>query len=168
MKEHSAGRISDEELKAAEAEALRDTISRFEETRSPVISDGEQAKPSFATYPLNGSDQLAPDGVVIPFEDRHTRQLPRLTGGPFRYAIHADQYVREAKKLTRLPVKQAVISPSALSLLYPSEPIAGYSRDQFLEDLKAEAEADIRRSLDAGAYCVQMDFTEGRLSLKLD
>jgi 5-methyltetrahydropteroyltriglutamate--homocysteine methyltransferase len=148
--------------------ALRDTIRRFEETRSPVISDGEQAKPSFATYPLNGSDRLAPDGVVIPFEDGHTRQLPRLTSGPFRYAVHADQYTREAQKLTKLPVKQAVISPSALSLLYPAAPIAGYSRDQFLEDLKAEAEADIRRSLDAGAYCVQMDFTEGRLSLKLD
>ncbi len=148
--------------------ALLETIKRFEETGSPVISDGEQSKPSFATYPLNGSDRLAPDGVVIPFEDGHTRQLPRLTGGPFRYAVHADQYVREAQKLTTLPVKQAVISPSALSLLYPAEPIAGYSRDQFLEDLKAEAEADIRRSLDAGAYCVQMDFTEGRLSLKLD
>ena len=31
-----------------------------------------------------------------------------------------------------------------------------------------EVASDIRRSLDAGAYDVQMDFTEGRLSVKLD
>jgi 5-methyltetrahydropteroyltriglutamate--homocysteine methyltransferase len=31
-----------------------------------------------------------------------------------------------------------------------------------------EAETDIRRCLDAGAYKVQLDFTEGRLSIKLD
>jgi 5-methyltetrahydropteroyltriglutamate--homocysteine methyltransferase len=31
-----------------------------------------------------------------------------------------------------------------------------------------EAETDIRRSLDAGAHVVQIDFTEARLSLKLD
>ena len=37
------------------------------------------------------------------------------------------------------PVKQAVISPSALSLLYPSDAIAGYSREQFIDDLLAEA-----------------------------
>ena len=29
-------------------------------------------------------------------------------------------------------------------------------------------EQDIRRSLDRGAHCVQIDFTEGRLSIKLD
>ena len=37
--------------------------------------------------------RLAPDGVVIPFEDGHTRQLPRLTAGPFRYATYADAYL---------------------------------------------------------------------------
>ncbi len=168
IRRQQEGRIEPSEFCRIVNEALRDTIRRFEETHSPVISDGEQAKPSFATYPLNGGNRLAPDGVIIPFEDGHTRQLPRLTAGPFRYAIYADHYICEAKKLTRLPVKQAVISPSALSLLYPATPIPDYSRDQFLEDLKDEAEADVRRSLDAGAHCVQMDFTEGRLSLRLD
>src|SRR5208283_3284402 len=168
IRKQKEGSIQVSDLRRIVDEALRDTIRRFEETHSPVISDGEQTKPSFATYPLNGSDQFAPDGVVIPFEDGHTRQLPRLTRGPFRYGIHADTYVREAKKFTELPVKQAVISPSALSLLYPATPLPDYPREQFLEDLKNEAEADIRRSLDAGAYCVQIDFTEGRLSLKLD
>jgi len=168
MQAASAGKIGDEQLEALYADALQDTIRRLEETGSPVLTDGEQRKPSFMTYPIHGLEGLAGDGVVIPFEDGHTRQLPHLTQGPFRYEAYADQYVAEARRLTDRPVKQAVISPSALSLLYPQEPIDGYSRDEFLTDLKREAEADIRRSLDAGAHCVQIDFTEARLSLKLD
>jgi len=61
-----------------------------------------------------------------------------------------------------------VISVSALSLLYPVQEIPGYSRESFLEDLIREGTNDIRGCLDAGAACVQIDFTEGRLSLKLD
>lgn len=147
---------------------MRDTIRRLEQTGSPVISDGEQTKPSFATYPLSGLTNLAPDGVVIPFADGHTRQLPRLTAGPFRYGVHASTYVEAARRYTQLPIKQAVISASALSLLYPSEAIPDYSRDEFLADLIDEAELDIRGSLNAGAASVQIDFTEARLSLKLD
>ncbi len=148
--------------------ALRDTIGRFEETGSPVITDGEQTKPSFATYPIDGLPNLLPDGVAIPFADGHTRQLPRLTAGPFQYATYASTYLAQAKRLTELPVKQAVISASALSLLYPGSAIPGYSRDAFLSDLVDEAVADIRQCLSHGADSVQIDFTEGRLSLKLD
>lgn len=162
------GRISLEQFDRVAERALRDTIRRFEQTGSPVITDGEQTKPSFATYPLDGLSNLSPDGVVIPFEDGHTRQLPRLTAGPFRYATYASRYLVAAKRLTALPVKQAVISASALSLIYPDSGIPGYSRDAFLSDLVREAEADIRQALDAGADSVQIDFTEGRLSLKLD
>ncbi len=162
------GRTSPEELERIYDEALRDTIERFEATGSPVITDGEQTKPSFATYPLQGLDNLAADGVTIPFEDGHTRQLPRLTAGPFRYAMYADEYLRRAKQHAHVPVKQAVIAPSALSLLYPQEGIDGYPRERFLEDLIDGAATDVRRPLDAGASNVQLDFTEGRLSVKLD
>ena len=163
----AAGKTSKTVLDAAYDDALRDTIRRFEETGSPVISDGEQTKPSFATYPLAGL-KLAPDGVTIPFADGHTRQLPRLIAAPFRYGVHAAEYVTAARRYTKLPVKQAVISASALSLLYPSTEIPGYPREAFLADLIQEAEADIRGALDAGADSVQIDFTEARLSLKLD
>jgi 5-methyltetrahydropteroyltriglutamate--homocysteine methyltransferase len=148
--------------------ALTDTIKRFEETGSPVITDGEQTKPSFATYPIAGITNLDPNGVVIPFADGHTRQLPKITSGPFHYQTYASSYVEKAKTLTKLPVKQAVIAVSAISLLYPQEGINGYSQEQFIHDLLNEAEADIRKSLNSGAYNVQVDFTEARLSLKLD
>jgi 5-methyltetrahydropteroyltriglutamate--homocysteine methyltransferase len=163
-----AGKISLDTLNDAYSEALRDTISRLEQTGSPVLTDGEQTKPSFATYPLTGLQNLASDGVVIPFADGHQRQLPRLSAGPFRYGVHADTYLKAARAYTQRPVKQAVISASALSLLYPATEIPGYSREAFLADLINEAEADIRGALNAGAATVQIDFTEGRLSLKLD
>ncbi len=90
VREFRAGHVGQEKLGAIYSEALVDTIRRFEETGSPVITDGEQTKPSFATYPLHGLDNIASDGVVIPFADGHTRQLPRLVGGPFRYRTHAE------------------------------------------------------------------------------
>src|SRR6202162_2724485 len=165
---HSIGKISREQLLASEDEALRDTLARFEYTGSPIITDGEQTKPSFATYPLSGLNNLAADGVVIPFADGHTRQLPRLMAGPFRYGVHAATYLKAAQRYAHRPVKQAVISASALSLLYPQNAVAAYSRASFIEDLVSEAERDIRECLSAGAACVQIDFTEGRLALKLD
>ncbi len=168
MSAHTAGEIGDADLADAQSAAVRDTIRRLEETGSPVVTDGEQSKPSFATYPLAGATNLAPEGVVIPFADGHQRQLPRLTGGPFRYQVHAEDYLRAALPHASVPVKQAVIAPSALSLLYPAEGLADLPRDRFLAALADEAEADIRGALDAGAHVVQLDFTEGRLSLKLD
>jgi 5-methyltetrahydropteroyltriglutamate--homocysteine methyltransferase len=149
-------------------QAVRDTIVALEETGSPVITDGEQRKPSFATYPIQGSSLFTSGGVAIPFSDGHARRFPRLVAGPFRYRTHAADYVRAARTYTDLPVKQAVTSPSVLSLLYPPEGIEGYPREAFLDDIVNEVEADIRGCLDAGAHCVQIDLTEARLAIKLD
>ncbi|MEU0932477.1 5-methyltetrahydropteroyltriglutamate--homocysteine methyltransferase [Embleya sp. NPDC005971] len=163
-----AGRIDDAALAAARERAVRDTIERLEAIGSPVVTDGEQAKPNFLTYPIAGRPDLSGEGVVIPFADGHQRQLPCLTAGPFRYTQHADGYLRAAQAHTSKPVKQAVVAPSALSLFYPAGGIDGYPREQFLGDLVNDAEADIRGCLDAGAHVVQLDFEEARLSLKLD
>src|SRR3954470_10485810 len=83
LADHALGRVKDDELAVRQEEATADTIRRLERIGCPVLVDGEQAKPSFATYPVAGLGTLAPDGAVIPFADGHTRQLPRLTGGPF-------------------------------------------------------------------------------------
>jgi methionine synthase II (cobalamin-independent) len=168
MKKWSEGRISAEQLQAEFDNAIAETIRLFEETESPVITDGEQSKPSFATYPIHGAKNVGPGGVKIQFADGHARQLPVLASGPFRYQTYADNYLRNAQIYSRTPIKQAVISASALSLLYPQQPLADYSREQFIADLVREAETDIRRSLKQGAYNVQVDFTEGRLAIKLD
>ena len=168
MVAHGAGRLDDAELGRAMERAVAETIAAMEATGSPIVTDGEQSKPSFATYPLAGLATLSPDGVVIPFDDGHTRQLPVLTAGPFRYTTYSGIYVAAAKAHTGRPVKQAVIAPSAISLIYPQDGIEGYSRDAFLADLVNECEKDIRSAFDARADSVQIDFTEGRLCCKLD
>lgn len=157
-----------EKLEELTKKAVEDTIYEFEKTGSPVITDGEQSKSSFLTYPLEGLENLSLTGLSINFADGHSRQLPLLTKGPFRYSGYAVKYLQHAMEHTGVPVKQAVISASALSLIYPAEGIEGYSRTDFLNDLANECEKDIRMCLEAGAHKVQMDFTEGRLSLKLD
>jgi len=168
MQEFDRGTIDAAELDRELDAAVRDTIERLEAAGSPVVMDGEQVKPSFATYPLAGLENLDPGGVVIPFKDGHTRQLPRLASGPFRYATYAGSYLPRAKRYASKPVKQAVIAASAMSLVYPPDGIDGYSQEQFLDDLVREAVADIRSCFENGAASVQVDFTEGRLAVKLD
>jgi 5-methyltetrahydropteroyltriglutamate--homocysteine methyltransferase len=94
--------------------------------------------------------------------------MPRLTRGPFRYQRYADTYLDVALRYANRPLKQAVISPSALSLMYPANEIPGYSRDEFIDDLLGEHEKEIRRCLQKGAHKVQIDFTEARLAMKVD
>jgi len=168
MQNFASGSIDNSAMDVAFDDAVQDTLQRFEKTGSPIISDGEQTKSSFATYLMDGLDNLAPDGVTIPFEDGHTRQLPRLAKGPFRYGLYAGSYLPRARKFTNLPLKQAVISASAMSLLYPQDGLADYSQEEFIDDLIKHAVADIRSCFDAGANVVQVDFTEGRLAVKLD
>jgi 5-methyltetrahydropteroyltriglutamate--homocysteine methyltransferase len=150
-------------------EAIRETIARLEATGSPVVTDGEQRKyRNFWTYSVEGLPNTAGDGFRIPFAAGHVRRMPRLTAGPFRYQRYADLYLDVAQKYARRPVKQAVISPSALSLMYPAKEIPGYSRDEFIRDLLAEHEKEVRNCLSKGAHAVQIDFTEGRLAMKID
>jgi 5-methyltetrahydropteroyltriglutamate--homocysteine methyltransferase len=168
IEELSRTDCDDPRLEPLYDEAIRDTIARFEATGSPVVTDGEQRKyHNFGTYCVEGLANLAPDGFKLPFVT-HTRRWPRLVSGPFRYKRSADQFLEFAQRHAHAPVKQAVISPSALSLMYPAGGLPGYSREEFLDDLLREHEREVRRCLEKGAHVVQVDFTEGRLALKLD
>ncbi|MES2353679.1 MAG: 5-methyltetrahydropteroyltriglutamate--homocysteine methyltransferase [Pseudomonadota bacterium] len=164
--------LGDEKSSALEdlyEDAVRDTIARFEATGSPVITDGEQRKyHNFWTYCVHGMPNTAPDGFKIPFAAGHTRRMLRLTKGPFRYLRYADSYLDVAMRYAHVPMKQAVISPSALSLMYPADEIDGYPRQDFINDLLNEHETEVRRCLQKGAHKVQIDFTEGRLAIKID
>ena len=175
--DYDQGKIDFEQLQAEQDEAARDSIKRLEETGEPTVTDGEQRKSSFATYPITDTlagtglaDNLAGDGQYFAiFDDGHHRQLPRLTGGPFRYKTFASEFVERNKEIATHDVKQAVIAPSMLMLLYPLEgEIDGYPREQFLSDLCDEVERDIRQCFAAGAVRVSVDFTEGRLANKND
>src|SRR3984893_17387046 len=166
---NARGDGTDPSLDGLYEEATRDTIEQFEATGSPVITDGEQRKyHNFWTYSVHGLKNTSPDGFKIPFSAGHTRRMPRLTAEPFRYKRYADQFLDVALRYAHVLLKQAVISSSALSLMYPLEGIPVYSREQFIDDLLREHETEVRRCLQKGAYKVQIDFTEGRLALKVD
>ena len=94
----AAGEITREQLETEQDNAVRDSIEHQEQTGTPIISDGEQRWSSFATYPI--ADTLAGTGLAdhlagtggqyfAIFADGHSRQLPRLTSGPFRYQTYA-------------------------------------------------------------------------------
>jgi methionine synthase II (cobalamin-independent) len=175
--DYDEGKITWEQLQSAQDEAAEDSIKRLEATGEPIVTDGEQRESSFATYPITHTlagtglaENLAGDGQFFAiFDDGHHRQLPRLTGGPFRYQTFASEFVEKNKAIASHPVKQAVISPSMMMLLYPLDgELDGYSRDEFLADCVDECEKDIRKCFEAGAVRVSIDFTEGRLANKND
>ena len=175
--DYDAGKISREDLEAEQEAAVRDSITRMEAAGSPIVSDGEQWWSSFATYPVTDTlagtglaENLAPGGQYFAiFADGHYRQLPRLAGGPFRYKRYAADTLAKSIKYASKPMKQAVIAPSMLALLYPlNEEVPGYSREEFEEDLVNECETDIRRAFEVGAARVSIDFTEGRLACRND
>ncbi|RPA84639.1 methionine synthase II [Ascobolus immersus RN42] len=164
------------ELRVIEDEASRDALEIMERCGQDWVTAGEHAESSFATYALMetlGGKGLAkglkPGGAFFAiFEDDHHRQLPILRSGPFRYKTYAAELLQRTMRYAKRPLKQAVISPSMLSLLYPDEGIVGYPRDEFYNDLVDECEKDIRMCFQVGVKRVSIDFTEGRLALKND
>ncbi|MGI9016059.1 MAG: hypothetical protein ACR2HR_02960 [Euzebya sp.] len=178
MAAYDSGEMSHEELEELQDAASKESIEKMEATGQAIVSDGEQRWSSFATYPLADTlagtglaDNLAGDGgqFFAIFADGHGRQLPRLTGGPFRYKTYAADTLAKSIGYATKPMKQAVIAPSMLALLYPLEDeISGYSREDYESDLVDECEKDIRKAFDAGAKRVSVDFTEGRLATRKD
>jgi methionine synthase II (cobalamin-independent) len=175
--DYDAGTISKEDLEKEQEAAVKDSIERMEATGSPIVSDGEQRWSSFATYPITDTlagtglaPNLGPGGQFFAiFADGHGRQLPKLTGGPLKYNNYAADSLAKSIQHATKPMKQAVIAPSMLALLYPlSDPVEGYSREEFEQDIIDECTTDIRKAFEAGAARVSIDFTEGRLATRED
>jgi methionine synthase II (cobalamin-independent) len=174
---YDEGKIDKSALETEQEAAVQDTIDRYEATGAPIISDGEQRWSSFATYPITDTlagtglaPSLGPGGQFFAiFADGHGRQLPKLVKGPFEYQNYAADSLKKSIGRAKAPMKQAVIAPSMLALLYPlKEPVEGYSREDFEAKLIDECEKDIREAFAAGAARVSVDFTEGRLATRED
>ena len=128
-------------------------MQKMAQTGEVLLTDGEQRASSFATYPitdtLNGTglaSNLAADGQYFAiFDDGHHRQLPRLQSGPLKYKTYAYENFKKSfpySKGTGHSMKQAVIAPSMLYLLYPlNGSVEGYPKEKFVEDLVDEVSA---------------------------
>ncbi len=174
---YDAGEIAFEDLEKEQDTAVKDSIEKGEATGAPIVSDGEQRWSSFATYPITDTlagtglaDNLGPGGQFFAiFADGHGRQLPTVTGGPVKYKTYAADTLKKSIPYATKPMKQAVIAPSMLALLYPlNDAVDGYSQEDFESDIVDECEKDIRGAFKAGAERVSVDFTEGRLSTRKD
>src|SRR6202020_3212657 len=109
---YDAGEITHDQLQAEQDKAVADSIEHLEATGEPIISDGEQRWSSFATYAITdtlagtgAADHLAGTGgqYFAIFADGHSRQLPRLTGGPVRYKIYAADTLRKSLPMADPP-----------------------------------------------------------------
>lgn len=166
-----SGIVTAEELRGMQDVAVAETLERLRETGSQIVSDGEQRRTSFAVYPLGdipSASHVSDAEVFAVFADGHHRVLPKLTMFPFRFQSWAADDVAAARPMTDLDLKQAVISPSMLSLMIPDELNGDYSREDFIYDIVDGCAEDIRRCFAAGAQRVSIDFTEGRLALRND
>ncbi|KAJ9654274.1 hypothetical protein H2198_006674 [Neophaeococcomyces mojaviensis] len=176
--DYDAGKISREDLVKAQDRSVEDSLRHLASTGEPLITDGEQRASSFATYPITDTlggtglaENLAADGQYFAiFDDGHHRQLPRLVKGPFKYKTYAyENFKKSVPFANGHAMKQAVISPSMMYLLYPlNGTVEGYPKEQFEKDVVNECEKDIRGCFEAGAKRVSIDFTEGRLAAKND
>ena len=176
--DYDAGTIKLPDLVAAQDKAAEASVTEMIKTGETLVTDGEQRASSFATYPiidtLGGAglaSNLSADGQYFAiFDDGHHRQLPRLTSGPFKYKTYAYENLKKSMPYAKgHAMKQAVIAPSMLYLLYPLQgTVEGYPKEKFIEDLVAECEKDIRGCFSQGAKRVSIDFTEGRLASKHD
>ncbi|MGO1958361.1 MAG: hypothetical protein ACTH20_02620 [Canibacter sp.] len=167
-----AGLFEVSELSPLVDEAIRDTVAQFVHTGSPLITDGEQRRQSFATYLLDGTEATH-DEVFAVFADGHHRVVPQLAQPRFQFSHWASDGLAFAQQTlhgckSEAKLKQAVVSPAMLSLMYPESGFSHYSRDEFLEDVVRGCAQDIERCFEQGASRVSIDFTEGRLALRED
>lgn len=167
---YEAGTISMRALEHRHDAAVREAITRQEEIDQPVNSLGDPPRPPLATYSM--ADAFAetalasgkgPSGqfhAMFAGAAPYCNPRPTLDSDARRY-----EALSRSVEYAQAPLKQAVVAPSMLALLYPTDdPIDGYSREQFEEDVVQECAAEIRKAFDAGAARVSIDCTESGLA----
>jgi 5-methyltetrahydropteroyltriglutamate--homocysteine methyltransferase len=109
QEQYRQGKFDIDSLNKLRIQAVEDSIQNFEATGSPIISDGEQTKPSFLIYPIetliNEYYTDSDECFKLSFNDGHQRILPRLIKPPFKYGTFANTYIDQAKKYSKLPIK---------------------------------------------------------------
>jgi 5-methyltetrahydropteroyltriglutamate--homocysteine methyltransferase len=77
-----SGGLSQAERLSPDDFAVQEAMARCEATGSKVVTDGEQAKESFAMYPIHGLTNIAADGMPMPCADgRHAWCLLTTSAG---------------------------------------------------------------------------------------
>ena len=157
-------------LDALYEEAIRDTIERFEATGSPVITDGEQRKyHNFWTYCVHGLPNTAPGRFQDPVCRRSHPPDAAADGRPVPLPAARRQLPGRGAALRPRPGEAGGHLALGVESDVPRRRDSRLLRaTQFIHDLLHEHETEVRSCLRKGAHKVQIDFTEGRLAVKID
>ena len=122
------GQISAAELERAQDAAVRDTLDRFAETGSPLVSDGEQRRQSFSSYPLgtsphDGGVEVGPVFAVSETRKAGSRLLSKsaCTCGEHRILVEVPKLPKPTTVCTArlIQVMSLALAPRASMTLEP-------------------------------------------------
>lgn len=178
---HAFGEASDDELRSAQDEAIRDVIHKQEAIGLPVVTDGEFRRRNF-----QDSFASAVSGFDVPenVERVHVERLAEITTQPYARAeqnfaapgpaISFRRPVRERLRLARNvpleeyrfsaqvathPVKVTLLSADRIAQRVDYEHSRGVYRDldEFVDDVVAIEREMIRQLVEAGCTYIQID-----------
>ena len=162
-----AGKVSADDMKAAEDAAIRDAVAMQERAGLEIISDGEFRRASYHSYFFSKLGDLKPDWR--PPEDApgtHGTRAPQpiaLIGSKVQWTapIHAGDY-QFLKSLTDKTPKVTIPGPCALHFRGGDAAVlkSAYSdTGDFWNDIVAAFRTELQSLSDAGCTYVQMDET---------
>ncbi len=158
---HAAGELNDDELRAIQDRAVRESIALQEECGIEIVTDGEMRRTAWTdplTAGLGGFGRSEQIGLFSQSGPRRS-MLPALTGTVTlerNLPLHEVTFARECSSR---PVKPTLPSPSYASQLYvPGVSDEAYaSREEFLADLIPLMAELVRGLADAGFDYIQLD-----------
>ena len=107
------GDSEDRRLDPLYEDAIRKTIEQLKPQALRWLPTANRGSITISTYWVHGLPNTAPDGFIIPFKDGHTPVVAHR----WPFPLQPDCYLDVGMRFTHVPVKQAVISPSALRLI---------------------------------------------------
>lgn len=168
---HGERQVSDEELRQAQDEAIREVIANQEAHHLPVVNDGEYRRLSFQdsfTSSVSGFT-AATNTVRVSLQPSTQIDSTVETPGVFMRShvserlslirnIPLEEYLF-ARSITGRPVKVTVLSPDRISQRYDYEKsVSVYSgMDEFLADVVAIERRMIAELVKAGCPYIQID-----------
>lgn len=166
---HGAGRVSDDELRSAEDQAIRDVVSLQERVGLPVITDGELRRRSYHSYFFAHLGDIVPDyvppeevGVTAGAPKRGVQPVARIGSRIGRsQPIHLDDF-RFLSAMTEGVAKVTIPGPCALHFRGGDAAAlaSAYTDiDAYWNDIVAAFRAELTDLAAAGCEYVQMDET---------
>lgn len=166
--QRSQQQVSEEQLRQAQDQAIRDLVAREEAVGLPVISDGEFRRDSFMDSFTAAISGINLRGTVIPPAEEvatpHTRgddptfnrRQPATERLQLLHNLVLDEF-NFAQALTSTPVKVTLIGPGRIMQLYDPESKVYSGMDEFMADVIAIQREIIEQVVDAGCRYVQID-----------